>query len=393
MTITHTVLCTNGMLSKTLAVVRSLGESGVRVIVGEKIRFHASGFSKYASKTLVYPDPVKSRADFLAWLKKTILEEKVTMLFPMDDDTMSVVIENQDALSKHCLLSVPSVPSYDIAADKGSTVKHAITTGVPCPKSVEMSFKHIPVDTELFDLVRDMTYPLVLKPRFSSGSRGLRIVTEPQELLHAYCDIHQIYPNPIIQELIPAGTKYDVCLLYGQDHQYKASFIQKQLRNYPLEKGPSTVHESVDYPQLIQLAQKLLDPLKWQGVADVEFMIDPRDGKPKLLEINPRFWSSLHLSIRCGVNFPRLMFEDALGGQVFLPGMYRTGIIGRALLPGDILHYLSNPKRHKMKPSFWDFSLPDDTISIKDPFPVIGFFASALRYVFDYKMWKFVVRK
>jgi len=34
------------------------------------------------------------------------------------------------------------------------------------------------------------------------------------------------------------------------------------------------------------------ESLDWHGVAMVEFWIDSRDGKPKLMEINPRFWGT-----------------------------------------------------------------------------------------------------
>jgi hypothetical protein len=52
-----TVLVTNGLLNKSLAVVRSLGRQNYRVIVAEKTRVHVSGYSKYADKSLVYLGP------------------------------------------------------------------------------------------------------------------------------------------------------------------------------------------------------------------------------------------------------------------------------------------------------------------------------------------------
>jgi predicted ATP-grasp superfamily ATP-dependent carboligase len=63
---------------------------------------------------------------------------------------------------------------------------------------------------------------------------------------------------------------------------------------------------------MVPWAVSLLKELQWAGVADVEFMIDPRDGTPKLMEINPRFWSSLYLALECGVDFPWLLVQTAL---------------------------------------------------------------------------------
>ena len=49
-------------------------------------------------------------------------------------------------------------------------------------------------------------------------------------------------------------------------------------------------------------------------------------GLPRLIEINPRFWGSLELAIRCGVDFPRLYVAACLG-QPFDPVL--TYAIGR----------------------------------------------------------------
>lgn len=47
----------------------------------------------------------------------------------------------------------------------------------------------------------------------------------------------------------------------------------------------------------------------------VEWKVDLRDGRPKLMEINPRFWGSLELAVRSGVNFPSL-YADADRGCI-----------------------------------------------------------------------------
>jgi len=41
----------------------------------------------------------------------------------------------------------------------------------------------------------------------------------------------------------------------------------------------------------------------------VEFRVDARDGTAKLMEVNPRFWGSLQLSILSGADFPYLLYN------------------------------------------------------------------------------------
>ena len=56
---------------------------------------------------------------------------------------------------------------------------------------------------EGLDTVRDaVKYPVLIKPRRSSGSRGIQYVHSKSELLQRYEAVSTEYENPIIQEYI-----------------------------------------------------------------------------------------------------------------------------------------------------------------------------------------------
>jgi biotin carboxylase len=80
------------------------------------------------------------------------------------------------------------------------------------------------------------------------------------------------------------------------------------------------------------LGIKLLKALNWYGVAMVEFKMDPRDGKLKFLEINPRFWGSLPLAIASGVDFPYLLYRMAMDGDIEPVLKYKVGVKCRNLI-------------------------------------------------------------
>ncbi|MBP1961785.1 ATP-grasp domain-containing protein [Paenibacillus aceris] len=390
-----TVLCTNGVTSKALAVTRSLGARGIRVITADKHSWHTSGFSKFSHKSMVYPDPATKKKQFIDWVVNTVKREGVDMLFVMDDDTMEAVIEHRHLLEPLCQLTLPPTEGYRIAVDKGLSARLAKEVGVPCPETVEPFFSSEEITgSQLLGLTGSMHYPLAIKPRKSSGSRGIRFVHNENELLEQYQAVHREYPNPLIQEYIPLGPKYDVCVYYDDSHQMQASFVQREIRNFPADRGPSTVRESVEYPELISYSLALMDKLSWVGVADVEFMIDPRNGKPQFMEINPRFWSSVHLAICSGVDFPWITFQWMNKTASEPVHDYTLGQQGRALLPGDTLHYLTNPNRKAMDPPYWTLQVPDDIISRRDPWPTAGFFLSAIRYSLNPRTtWKFLIRR
>lgn len=381
-----TVLFTNGQLRKTLSCVRSLGKRGINVIVSDKTLFTPSGFSKYCSKKLVYPCPLRKRDAFLEWVEETVQRFGCSMVFPMDDDTMEAVIYNRERFGSSVLLPVPPAESYKAASDKWLSVRLAMDAGLQCPKTV------LPCSIEeLKDYMHELEFPVVIKPRKSSGSRGIKIARNMDELAAMYRAVDSEYPKPILQEYIPTGDRYDVCLLFGRDGKPKASFVQKEIRHYPLEMGPSTVQQSVEMTDLVEKAAGIFEKTPWFGVVELEFMHDKRDGKLKFMEINARFWNSLEMAVYAGVDFPWLLYQCTLGNEVAISTGYRTGVYCRWLLPGDILHFLQSRERFNMYPPFLGgkgIELHDDILSYDDPLPVVGFAAACLRYIADKEMWK-----
>jgi len=126
----------------------------------------------------------------------------------------------------------------------------------------------------------------------------------------------------------------------------------------------------------------------------VEFKVDPRDNEPKLMELNPRCWGSVALAIHAGVGLPYLLYGMAMEKE-FTPVVdYTVGVRCRWLLPGDILHFLQNPHRFHLKPSFFQFrGTPDDILSGDDPLPIVGAFLTLLSLPWDKDLRRFLKRR
>jgi len=54
----------------------------------------------------------------------------------------------------------------------------------------------------------------------------------------------------------------------------------------------------------------LLKRLEWRGLACVEYKLDDRDGRYRLMEINGRCPLSNALPTRCGINYPLLAWRE-----------------------------------------------------------------------------------
>jgi predicted ATP-grasp superfamily ATP-dependent carboligase len=117
----------------------------------------------------------------------------------------------------------------------------------------------------------------------------------------------------------------------------------------------SSLRESIAPPaDMVSAARKLLDALQWHGVAMVESKRDARDGTPKLMEINGRFWNSLPLADAAGVDFPLLLYRMATEGDVHEQFDYRVGVKCRWLV-GDFQHLL---QVFRGRPAGWTDSFP-----------------------------------
>lgn len=386
------VLLTDGQQRKSLAVVRALGRQGISCDCGEETFFATTRWSRYLNRALVYPSPVADPGAFGAWLHKRVQTGAYEVLFPMDDAVLAVVAQQWKTISLHVRIPIPSPHVVTVAADKGMAARAAARAGLHVPRTLE------PATTdEALLLAGVLGYPLVIKARQASGGRGLAVVRSPGEFRGIYDKIHHKYPRPLLQQLVMPGPKYDVCVLMNRRSQARAVFVQKELRHFPLETGTSTLQESVPpCPQLVDMAVSLLEQLGWQGVAELEFMVDPRDGRPYFLEVNPRFWASLQLAIAAGVNFPFLLYQVAMTGDCPEVRQYQVGLRCRWLLPGDILHFAANPNRWRMDPPFWSLGAPNtvwDIIDANDPGPVLGFGLAAFRYLFSARMWRFLLRR
>jgi biotin carboxylase len=88
-----------------------------------------------------------------------------------------------------------------------------------------------------------------------------------------------------------------------------AEFQHHRLHEVPHTGGVSSLRESWRHEAVRADALAKLDAVGWRGVAMMEYRWDPRTDDFRLLEMNGRFWGSLHLALHAGVDFPRLLLD------------------------------------------------------------------------------------
>ena len=135
----------------------------------------------------------------------------------------------------------------------------------------------------------------------------------------------------------------------------------------------TTYAETVDIPELEESTKKILGAMGYHGLSEVEFMLDPRDGRYKLIEINARAWGWHTLAIGAGVDLPYLSYQDMLGAEVKQNGFDKDAKWIRLMT--DIPTTLGEILRGRMRINDYITSLKGKkqfaVLSITDPLPFI----------------------
>ncbi len=379
------VLITDGLWRKTLVAVRALGKAGATLTVTGDSAFTSSFFSRYCSRRLRTPSPVQSPEGFRKAIVDELRAERYDLIIPMEDDSIRALLPARPEIESLARFPFPSDKSLFRAFDKAKSIEACRRLGIPVPRQFS-SFKEIAAND----------YPIVLKPKTGCGSHGVRYVESPERLSAVLESRHLEADGYLIQErLPPEGEGLGASLLFDSRHTCLAGFTHKRLRDYPVSGGPSTLRESTRAPELLEMATRLLRDLEWRGVAMVEFKRDARTGIATFMEINPRFWGSLALPVASGVNFPVLLLHAEMNESVTPVSDYRVGVRARWLIPGDILHFLSNPGRFRLEPGFFRFFDRDtyyDDFDSTDPTGNIAVVVCAFYHALRPAMWKYVRR-
>lgn len=384
------VLFTDSQQRKTLSAMRSLGEKKIRSDCCETFRCNLSRFSKYSKRFYLAPSSTDAPDDFLNFLLHYI-SNKESVVFPMDDGTMKMFIDNRDVLEDKCKFVIPPKKSFYIALKKDLSVKWAQKSGIRCPLSVSSENYEV-----VLEEVCKMKFPVIIKPVDSSGSRGMKVVQLREDFEQAYKNVNEEYPFPIVQEYINISKKIDICLIYNKQSQLRGCFAQRELRNYPDPIGPSTIQESIIHEKAKTLALKFMDGLDWQGVAELEFVVEMGSNDVIFMEINPRFWASLELAVLSGVDFPYMYYLIATTGDCDEVTEYKIGKRAKWSFPGEALAFFEAKKKFGADPSFFcgkGKAAVDDTLRWNDPMPLLGLLLSSFYYATNRKRRKFVLRR
>jgi carbamoyl-phosphate synthase large subunit len=149
-------------------------------------------------------------------------------------------------------------------------------------------------------------YPLVVKPRIGSGSRGVRLVNNCSELKDIPID-----GSFLAQEYLP-GKEYSVDVFINKNGKAIASVVRERIK---VDSGIAVISKTVVDKEISAMAEEIALHIGIRYVANVQLKLD-RCNRPRLLEINPRFPGTMPLTVAAGINMPELCIKEIRGEQL-----------------------------------------------------------------------------
>jgi len=262
-----------------------------------------------------------SPADFYEHLKSAIDRENVDTLIPCSDKAIRAILPNYASLQRYVALSIPDPSVIERVLDKEQALSMAERCGIRVPKTFSISGPDW-----LLAKGQELRFPLVAKPANAGLASPFKAVylNSLSELSSAFERNPAFGVGTIFQEVIPGeGVGLSTIVFRGVP---LAPFQHRRIHEWPANGGVGVFMESeaVD-AALAKAATLLLDTLGWEGPAMVEFRRTSA-AEYVFLEVNGRFWGSLPLAVRAGLDFPYFEWQILHGIDPSVPAAYKLGL-------------------------------------------------------------------
>jgi hypothetical protein len=296
----------------SIAVIRSLGQAGFRVHAASSVPDALGFHSAYADRWVLHK-PYNSGGEFLDWFEQYVRENQIQAIIPSEGLLIALrpVYGNFAhlipfgpspevifrALSKYdlfCLLSA----SVETACHLPPTLLVHDTADLPCAKALEI-----------------LPFPVFIKADAvysKNGSAGCtRRCDSLEETQREIEKLAGQFRKMIVQGYVP-GQGVGAFFLPWKG-EICAEFMHRRLHEVPHSGGVSSFRESWFDARIREDALLKLEKMGFEGVAMLEYRWNDITGDYHLIEVNSRFWGSLHLALFAGVDFPAMLVNCHLG--------------------------------------------------------------------------------
>jgi len=284
-----------------LGIIRSLGSQGITMIGVDADPKSPGMLSRYCNKKYFMDfdeENPKKYLDFVLNIGKEINQKAV--LIPTSDETAVFVAENYDQLSKFYLTPKNDPKLFTNLMSKKGMYDIALKYDIPTPIT---EFPQNMDDINRY--LKKASFPIMLKGILGNRLEAMTgtkmvLVHTPEELIENYKLLEDPEsPNLMLQEYIP-GDDDQVYIFNGYFNSTSdcpAAFTGHKIRQYPVHIGCASLGICKWSKEVAELTTRFMKKIGYQGILDIGYRYDARDGKYKVLDINPRIGQAFRIFV------------------------------------------------------------------------------------------------
>ncbi len=305
----------------SLGIARSLGRLGVAVhgLTGEPDAPPArSRYWRSCQPWDIDKAAPEQSVEYLRGFGSSLGRKAV--LIAVSDATAMLVAEHAPALREHYLFHALPAPLVHSLASKKEMCGVAQRLGIATAGNV---FPQNRADVMAF--LRKAVFPVMVKG--IDGVRLYRRVNSKMAIARDEDDLLELYdrweepgqPNLMLQEYIPGGDE-SVWMFNGyfdQDSECLVGWAGQKLRQIPVAMGSTTLGICRHNAEVDKITRRFMQRIGYRGILDIGYRFDARDGRYKVLDVNPRIGSTFRLFVDDnGLDVVRAAYLDLTGQPV-----------------------------------------------------------------------------
>ena len=265
--------------------------------------------------------PPISDAGYMEHLVALCQRHQVRLLVSVNDLELPLLAKQRPRFLDVGTIAVVSLPEViDVCFDKWATFEFLKKNGLRAPATF------ISLDETRQAILQDeISFPLVVKPRWGTASLCVEYAYDLQELEWVYWMVHRKLSRTILADISATDREHSVLIqeqIVGHEYvldivndlkgRYVTTFVKKKL-SHSMEPGGTYRTVTVQEPSLEQLGKAIGERLGHVGTLDCDAFIS--EGHCYALEMNPRFGGGYPFSHLAGVNVPAALIAWARGEE------------------------------------------------------------------------------